>query len=126
MPRKIISTPEQPSSPFFAQAVEAGPFIFVSGTIGIDPATGDLAGQTIQEQTRQALHNCAVILAAAGASLDDVVEVGVLLANPADRDGMNDEVLRAFPTEVPARYIMKLGVEIPGVIISIRMTAYRG
>jgi 2-iminobutanoate/2-iminopropanoate deaminase len=126
MPRKIVVTPEAPSSPMFAQAVEAGPFVFVSGTTGIDPVSGRLAGPTIQEQTRQALKNCAAILAAAGASFDDVVEVGILLANPADFDAMNEEWKRTFPTDPPARYGVKLGVEIPGLLISIRMTAYRG
>jgi enamine deaminase RidA (YjgF/YER057c/UK114 family) len=59
--------------------------------VGIDPTTGDLAGSTAQEQTRQALTNCQAILKAAGASLEDVVEVGVLLTNPTDFTGMNDE-----------------------------------
>lgn len=126
MPRKIVSTPEAPSSPMFAQAVVAGPFVFVSGTTGIDPISGSLAGPTIQDQTRQALKNCVTILGAAGASFDDVVEVGILLANPGDFDGVNEEWKRAFPTEPPTRYGMKLGVEVPGLLISIRMTAYRG
>jgi len=126
MPRKIVATSEAPSSPLFAQAVEAGPFVFVSGMTGIDPGSGSLAGPTIQDQTRQALKNCAAILAAVGAGFDDVVEVGILLANPSDFDGMNEEWKRAFPIEPPARYGAKLGVEVPGLLVSIRMTAYRG
>ena len=43
MPRQIIATPDAPSSPLFSQAVKAGPFVFVSGTVGIDPSTGSLA-----------------------------------------------------------------------------------
>jgi 2-iminobutanoate/2-iminopropanoate deaminase len=88
------------------------------------PQTGSLAGPTIQEQTRQALANCAAILEAGGATLDDVIEVGVLLTNPADFAGMNEEYARCFPADPPARYVAKLGVELPGILISIRMAAY--
>ncbi len=94
--------------------------------VGIDVTTGNLAGSTIQEQTRQALTNCQAVLRAAGATLDDVVEVGVLLTNPTDFAGMNDEYATWFPAEPPTRYVAKLGVEIPGVLVSIRMTAFLG
>jgi 2-iminobutanoate/2-iminopropanoate deaminase len=65
-------------------------------------------------------------LDAAGAKLDDVVEVGVLLANPDDFADMNDEYARWFPAAPPARYVAKLGVELPGVLVSVRMTAFVG
>jgi len=65
--------------------------------VGIDPNTGNLAGATIQDQTRQALKNCDAILQAGGASLDDVIEVGVLLTNPADFNGLNEEYALWFP-----------------------------
>jgi len=126
MPREIISTPDAPSSPYFSQAVKAGPFLHVSGTVGTDPATGALAGDTIQEQTRQALTNCVAILEAGGATLDDVVEVGILLHDPADFAGLNEEWARWFPTDPPTRYGVKLGVDVPGLKVSIRMTAYTG
>ena len=124
MPRQVIATADAPSSPLFSQAVKAGPFVFVSGTVGIDPSTGSLAGATIQEQTRQALTNCQAILQAGGASLDDVVEVGILLTNPADFAGLNEEWARWFPSDPPTRYGVKLGVDVPGLLVSIRMTAY--
>jgi 2-iminobutanoate/2-iminopropanoate deaminase len=124
MTRQIISTPNAPSSPLYSQAVKAGPQLFVSGTTGVDPSTGSLAGETIQDQTRQALANCEAILRAAGASLDDVVEVGILLTHPDDFAGMNEEYARWFQTEPPARYAAKLGAEIPGLLVSIRMTAF--
>ena len=124
MPRQIIATADAPSSPLFSQAVKAGPFVFVSGTVGTDPGTGSLAGATIQEQTRQALTNCQAILQAGGASLDDVVEVGILLTNPADFAGLNEEWARWFPSDPPTRYGVKLGVDVPGLLVSIRMTAY--
>lgn len=82
-----------------------------------------MAGDTIQAQTRQALANCQAILQAGDANLDDVVEVGVLLTNPSDFAGMNEEYARWFPTDPPTRYAAKLGAEIPGLLVSIRMTA---
>ena len=124
MSRQIITAPDAPSSPLYSQAVKAGPHVFISGMVGINPTTGSLAGDTIQDQTRQALTNCQAILQAGGASLDDVIEVGVLLTNPADFAGLNEEYARWFTSEPPARYVAKLGVELPGVLVSIRMTAF--
>jgi reactive intermediate/imine deaminase len=126
MPRQIITTANAPSSPLFSQGVKAGAHIFVSGIVGIDPSSGTLAGETIGDQTRQALTNCEAILRAGGASLDDVVEVGILLTNPSDFAGMNDEYASWFPTDPPTRYVAKLGVEVPGLLVSIRMTAFTG
>ncbi|MGD0811792.1 MAG: Rid family hydrolase [Acidimicrobiales bacterium] len=123
MPRQIIATPDAPSSPLYSQGVKAGSQLFIAGTTGIDPSTGDLAGNTIQLQTRQALTNCKAILQAGGASLDDVVEVGILLADPGDFAGMNEEYARWFPLGPPTRYAAKLGVEVPGLLVSVRMTA---
>jgi 2-iminobutanoate/2-iminopropanoate deaminase len=124
--REVVSTPDAPSSPFYSQAVKAGGHVYVSGLVGIDVNTGGLAGATIEEQTRQALTNCQAVLQAAGATLGDVVEIGVLLRNPTDFEGMNDEYATWFPREPPTRYVAKLGVEIPGVLVSIRMTAFVG
>jgi reactive intermediate/imine deaminase len=126
MPRQAIVTADAPSSPLFSQGVKAGPFVLVSGTVGIDPSTGSLAGDSIQEQTRQALANCKAILQAGGASLEDIVEVGILLTNPADFAGLNEEWTRWFPFDPPTRYAAKLGVDVPGLLVSIRMTAYVG
>ena len=124
--REVVNTPNAPRSPLYSQAVKAGQHVHISGLVGIDVATGNLAGATIGEQTRQALTNCEAVLRAAGATVDDVVEVGVLLTDPTDFAGMNDEYARWFPNEPPTRYVAKLGVEIPGVLVSIRMTAYVG
>jgi 2-iminobutanoate/2-iminopropanoate deaminase len=124
MPRQIISTPNAPTSPLYSQGVKAGSQLFISGTTGIDPSTGALAGATIQDQTRQALANCQAILQAGGASLDDVVDVGILLTNPDDFAGMNEEYARWFTIDPPTRHATKLGAKIPGLLISIRMTAF--
>jgi 2-iminobutanoate/2-iminopropanoate deaminase len=124
--REIVSTTDAPSSPLYSQAVKAGGLVYVSGMAGIDVTTGGLAGATIREQTRQALANCRAVLRAAGAAWDDIAEVGVLLANPADFADMNEEYASWFPSTPPTRYVAKLGVELPGVLVSIRMTAFTG
>ncbi|MEU4690405.1 Rid family hydrolase [Actinoplanes sp. NPDC023714] len=124
--REIVSTADAPSSTSYSQGVRAGGFVYVSGQPGIDVASGALAGPTIQEQTRQALANCRAVLRAAGAAWEDVVEVGVLLADPADFAGMNEEYATLFPSTTPTRYVAKLGVDLPGVLVSIRMTAFTG
>ncbi|MHA7209946.1 RidA family protein [Arthrobacter sp. MDT1-65] len=123
MGRELIRTDRAPGSSLYSQGVRVGNHIYVSGMTGTDPATGALAGGTIQEQTRQALTNCLAILEAGHASSDDIVEIGVLLTHPADFAGLNEEYARAFPTDPPTRYVARLGVELPGVLVSIRMTA---
>jgi reactive intermediate/imine deaminase len=124
MPRQDIQTSGAPTSRLYSQGTIAGGHVYVSGMVGIDPATGELAGRRIGDQTRQALTNCMAVLAAGGASSHDIVEVGVLLADPADFAGFNEEWERWFAETPPARYVAKLGVELPDVLISIRMTAF--
>jgi 2-iminobutanoate/2-iminopropanoate deaminase len=123
MTRQIIRTTDAPSSPLFSQAVKAGSTIYTSGIVGLDPKTNQMAGTTIQEQTRQAIRNCENILRAGGATLDDVVEVHVLLTRPADFAGLNEEYAKFFPADPPARAVSRLGVEIPNVLVSIKMVA---
>ena len=123
MTRQIILSEDAPSSPLFSQAVKAGSTIYTSGIVGLDPTTHQMAGTTIQEQTRQAIRNCENILRAGGATLDDVVEVHVLLTRPADFAGLNEEYAKFFPTDPPARAVARLGVEIPNVLVSIKMVA---
>ena len=124
MPRQVVHTTAAPTSPYYSQAVLAGGHLRISGMVELAPTTGELAGTDITSQTRQALANCSAVLTAGGATDDDVVEVGVLLADPADFAEFNLEWSRWFSEEPPARYVAKLGVELPGVLVSIRMTAY--
>ena len=91
--------------------------------LGIDPKTDQPVGSTIQAQTRQALVNCQNILRAAGAELENVVEVQVLLARPNDFAGLNEEYAKFFPIDPPTRTVTKLGPELPNLLVSIRMTA---
>ena len=108
----------------YSQGVRVGPTIHVSGMTGTDVKTGALAGPTIQEQTRQAVLNCAAILEAGGSSLADVVQVTALLADPADFAGLNEEYARQFPVDPPARAVGRLGPALPGVLVSVLMTAH--
>jgi 2-iminobutanoate/2-iminopropanoate deaminase len=62
MARQIIQPASAPASPLFSQAVKAGPMLYLSGMAGSDPYMKQLAGETIQAQTRQALSNCEQVL----------------------------------------------------------------
>ena len=123
MQKQIIRTADAPGSKLYSQAIKIGPTVYVSGITGVDARTNQMVGATIQEQTRQALLNCASILRAAGGTLENVVEVHVLLARPGDFSGLNEEYTKFFPTDPPARSVGKLGVEIPNVLVSIKLTA---
>jgi 2-iminobutanoate/2-iminopropanoate deaminase len=124
MTKQLVRTDAAPNSPLYSQGVRVGSTIYVSGMVGIDVATKQLAGPTIQDQTRQALRNCVAIVEAGGGKREDIVQVTVLLANPADFAGMNEEYAKVFTTEPPARAVTKLGVELPNVLVSIMMTAH--
>ena len=121
MTRTLVRTPAAPGSPYYSQGVIAAGLLHISGMVGIDPETGGLAGPTIAEQAAQALANCLAVADSCGAGKDDVVEVGVLLADPADFAAFNEEWSRWFDVDPPARYVAKLGVELPEVLVSIRM-----
>jgi 2-iminobutanoate/2-iminopropanoate deaminase len=124
MSRQIIFTPKAAKPPAaYSQAVRAAGLIFVSGTAPHDPETGALVGSTIQEQTRQCLRNIAAILEAAGSSLDKIASVTVVLADEQDFQGMNEEWLKWFPANPPARQGARLPVRIPGLRVSIAAVA---
>jgi 2-iminobutanoate/2-iminopropanoate deaminase len=121
--KQIIRTDRAPGSALYSQGVKIGSTIYVSGMAGLDPATKQMAGPTIQDQTRQAMRNCQAVLEAGGASLQDVASVTVLLANPADWDGMNEAYAKLFPDDPPARAVTRLGPELSNVLVSIAMIA---
>jgi len=124
MARQIVFTPNAAKPPgTYSQAVKAGGLVFVSGTAPTDPATQAIKGSTVQEQTRQCLTNIRAILEAAGSSLDKVVSATVILADEDDFAGMNEEWLRWFPADPPARQGAKLPVRVPGLKISIAAIA---
>ncbi|WP_405965371.1 RidA family protein [Streptomyces sp. NBC_00723] len=123
MPRRIISTPDAPEYTGYSQAVKVGNTVYVAGTVGVDVATGELAGPTVQEQTRQSLRNCQTILRAGGAELSDAVMVHTLLMRPEDADGVIEVFEEFFPDVRPPRCVSKLGVDRPGILVSIAMVA---
>ena len=124
MTRHIVFTSKAAKPPpTYSQAVKAAGLVFVSGTGPLDPTTGAIGGKTIQEQTKQCLVNIQAILEAAGSSLDKVVSATIILAEEDDFTGMNEEWLKWFPSDPPARQGAKLPVRIPGLKVSIAAIA---
>ena len=124
MPRRIVFTNKAAKPPpTYSQAVKAAGLIFVSGTAPIDPTSGAIKGTTIQEQTAQCLTNIQAILEEAGSSMEKIVSATVVLADEDDFSGMNEEWLRWFPIDPPARQGAKLPARMPGLKISIAAIA---
>jgi 2-iminobutanoate/2-iminopropanoate deaminase len=123
MSRDCVKTDAAPKSAWYSQAVKAAGLVFVSGHAGTDPATGELVGTTIQEQTRQCLKNLSAILEAAGSSLDKIVSATFILRDPEDFAGMNEEWQAWFPIDPPARQGAQLPVDVAGLRVSIAAIA---
>jgi 2-iminobutanoate/2-iminopropanoate deaminase len=124
MARQIVfSSKAAKPPPMYSQAVKAAGLVFVSGTAPTDPTTGALKGTTVQEQTAQCLTNIQAILEEAGSSLDKIVSVTIVLADEDDFAGMNEEWLKWFPSNPPARQGAKLPARIPGLKVSIAAIA---
>ena len=102
--RRVVTAPGvSPVVAAYSPAIRAGDFVFVSGLIGVRPGTQELAPGGIEAETRQTLENVRTLLAAAGATMRDVVECTVFLVDMADFAGMNRAYLEFFPEEPPAR-----------------------
>lgn len=124
MARQIVFTAKAAKPPAtYSQAVKASGLIFVSGTGPHNPTTGLIEATTIQEQTRQCLENIAAILEEGGSSMEKIVSATVVLSDEEDFSGMNEEWLRWFPSNPPARQGAKLPLKIPGFKISIAAIA---
>jgi len=104
MSKTAITSPElaPPVGPF-SQAVDAGSFIYVSGHVGQDPATGKLVAGGIAAETDRIFQNLSALLDAAGKSFDDVVRVGVFLTSMSDYVAMNGIYANYFSQPFPAR-----------------------
>ena len=87
----------------YSQAVKTGNMLFLSGQLGVDPATKKLAGETIEIQTNQAFKNIAAVLAAAGSGLSSVVKTTVFLKSMDDFAKMNGQYESNFGSHKPAR-----------------------
>lgn len=124
MTRRVIRTDRAAAPPAgYSQAVKANGFVFVSGQGPFDPATGEVVGATIQEQTAQCLRNVSAILEAAGTSLASAVSATFILWDEADFAGMNEEWIKWFPLDPPARQGARLPIHPKGMRISIALTA---
>ncbi len=102
--REVIATKDAPQAigPY-SQAIRANGFVFVSGQVAMDPATQQVMGGGITEQTDRVLKNLAAILTAAGSSLEKVVRSTVFLKNMGDFAAMNEVYGRYFNSSPPAR-----------------------
>jgi len=107
----------------YSQGIRAGDFIFCSGQTGLDPATGILR-EGLEAQTEQVLDNLAAVLAAAGASFDDVVKTSIFLIDMADFQTVNALYGRRFSGVLPARVTVAVQALPKGGVVEIDMTAY--
>ena len=123
MTREIIRTDHAPHAASYSQAVKAAGLVFVAGQGPFDPQTGEVSGDTIQEQTQQCLRNVSAILDAAGSSLAKVVSATFILAEESDFAGMNEEWIKWFPVDPPARQGAKLPIRPKGMKVSIAVIA---
>ena len=116
-----LPSPVGPYSP----GMTFGKLVFVSGQAGRDPATGALAGDSVEAQTEQVLKNIATILSAAGSSLQHVIRCGVFLVDMNEFPKMNEVYARAFGSHRPARTTVEVsGLPGPGLLVEIDAIAY--
>jgi 2-iminobutanoate/2-iminopropanoate deaminase len=124
MSRQIIRTPNAPAAPpTFSQGVKAAGLIFVAGQGPFDPVTGEVVGVTVQEQISQSLRNVSAILEAAGSSLAKTVNATVIFAEESDFAGINEEWVKWFPVDPPARHVSHLPVRPKNMKVSVAVVA---
>jgi len=123
--KKVLATNQAPAAigPY-SQAIRADKFVFVSGQLPIDPATGEFAGADITAQTRQSLTNIKNILESDGLSMKNVVKVTVLLQNIADFAAMNEVYATFFEGDCPARAAFAVAALPKGAQVEIEVIAY--
>ena len=108
---ELIEQPAPGDRRPFSRAARAGGMVWVSGhSAPHDPARGIHRGATPQEEVRNALGEIRRILAEAGATLDDIVQVTMLITDPGDYAACNEEYVRHFPRGLPARHTARFGV----------------
>ena len=118
MTKEIISTKNAPQAigPY-SQAVKAGKLMFISGQIPLDPKTGDLVSQSIEDQAKQVLENVKSICEAAGCSLDDIVKISIFLTDLSNFAVVNDMMKEYFSEPYPARAT----VEVSGLPLGVNV-----
>jgi 2-iminobutanoate/2-iminopropanoate deaminase len=125
--RESISTPQAPAAigPY-SQAIRAGGFLFVSGQIPLDPATGTLVDGDVTAQTHRVLRNLGAILTAAGTSFEHVVKTTVYLADMSEFAAMNEVYASYFPAPAPARATVQAARLPRDVRVEIDLIAHLG
>jgi 2-iminobutanoate/2-iminopropanoate deaminase len=126
MPEVTTTTPPNTPTPIgpYSHVARVGQFITIGGTAGVDPATGGLAGDDVEAQTRQIIDTLRVMLESADSDLDHIVHVNVFLKDMADFEAMNGTYVERFGGHRPARTV--IGVrELPkrGVLLTMNLTA---
>lgn len=107
----------------YSQAIEVSGFVFASGQIPIDPATGSFVEGGVKEQTRQALTNAGQILQEAGTDLSHVVKTTVYLADMADFAAMNEVYAQFFSEPYPARSAVAVKDLPKGALVEVEVLA---
>ena len=107
----------------YSHAIAAGDFLFTSGQIALDPATGKLAGDTIEVQTEQVLKNLEAVLSAHGMTFANVIKTTVFLTDLADFSTVNGIYATRFPTDPPARSCVQVAGLPGGSKIEIELVA---
>lgn len=123
---KAIHTTQAPAAigPY-SQAIEVNGFVFASGQIPIDPATGEFVEGGIQEQTRQALTNAGNILKQAGTDLGHVVKTTVFLSSITDFAAMNEIYAQFFTEPYPARSAVAVKDLPKGALVEVEVLAVK-
>lgn len=125
--KKILSTNRAPKAiGSYSQAVRAGDFIYVSGQLPIDPATGEFAGTDATAQTRQSLNNIKAILESENLTMEAVVKVNVFLDNMEDFAAMNAVYGEFFDADFPARAAVEVARLPKDALVEIEAIAYCG
>lgn len=124
--KEIISTTNAPSAigPY-SQATKAGGFLYISGQLPVDPATGNFNGDTITSQTQQALTNINAILKAADYTLENVVKVNVYLKDMNHFSQMNEIYAGFFTSSFPARAAVEVARLPKDALVEIEAVAYK-
>jgi 2-iminobutanoate/2-iminopropanoate deaminase len=122
--KRTISTDSAPQAigPY-AQAIQAGELLFISGQLPIDPATGEFTSDDVEGQTRQSLKNVKAIVESAGGSIDSIVKTTVFLKNMSEFSLMNGEYSKVFQTEPPARAAVEVAALPKGALVEIEAIA---